>query len=207
MSDCLSRQRQRPHLEGEVSLVFVRRTGQTHHPGRYHLSVFRFFQMWSLTAPTGAEYRQIIAVEPLQKCRSKHRKCVCRYTVHVCLHFPCARVMICSRMDACFVSPTTLRWWPLSNPRWQDTRDYSGSIKPQRSDFLPEQDGAAGKSLADVKRRHWCLHKDLCVSHAISPSSARLLLFFFYSPLMPERQARSVNNLLHPAGRAPFTAP
>lgn len=43
MSDCLSRQRQRPHLGGEVSLVFVRLTGQTHHPGRYHLSVFRFF--------------------------------------------------------------------------------------------------------------------------------------------------------------------
>lgn len=32
-----------PSSRGEVSLVFVRLTGQTHHPGRYHLSVFRFF--------------------------------------------------------------------------------------------------------------------------------------------------------------------
>lgn len=63
-----------------------------------------FFQMWSLAAPTRAEYRQIITVEPLQKCRSKHRKCVC---MCICLRFPYVTVMICSRMDACFVSPTT----------------------------------------------------------------------------------------------------
>lgn len=81
------------------------------------------------------------------------------------------------------------RWWPLSNLRWQDRRDYSGSIEPQRSDFLPEQDGLLGNlwQMWSEDRRHWCLHKDLCVSHAISPSSARLLLFFSPPPCQRDK--------------------
>lgn len=89
---------------GEASLLFVCCTGQTHHRGRYHLSLFRFFLMWSLTALSRGRAHNHCRISPDNHCgatgkctRSKQRKHVCMFvyacvlmycSLHVYLHFP-----------------------------------------------------------------------------------------------------------------------
>lgn len=93
-------------IPGEVSLLFVRRTGQTHHPRTIPSIFLPLFHMWSLTAATRDQ-----ATSPDNHCGAARKCTKSKQRMHVCMclytdiHFTSA---ICSPMDAYYVSPTSM---------------------------------------------------------------------------------------------------
>lgn len=190
-----TRHRQCPHLRRSITFV----KSQTHHPGGYNLSLFRFFRCWAwVSGPRRriitAEYHQIVTMEPRVNVQRVNRVCV-----HAKRVLPMFERVLCihkSRMypymDACFVSATTVRHVLYL------IRHLLGSIKPHKRDLPPNRMHC---------RQMWSEDTDVFitfpafpptpVTHAISPSFACPL--FIFLPLMSGRQVRSVNNLLHPA--------
>lgn len=117
--------------------------------GRYHLSYFHCFTCGASQPPPGTRRNhQIITVEPQENVPRVNKECM----------FVCACVLI-------YILPVqyVALWMRIMSHqhRWWSHRRFVGFNQTPEEWLFPETGWAVGKSWADVKWRHWCLHNFL----------------------------------------------